>query len=67
MDEDESVEHRHVLLVAAGEASSEEEPTDTAFIPSMIDDGTTESLQESCEIKFICFDYACCIVTYIVK
>ena len=62
MDEDESVEHRHVLLVAAGEAS-DEEPTD----PTMIDDGTTESLQASCEFKFICFDYACCIVTYIVK
>ena len=67
MDEDESVEHKHVLAVAAGEASSDEEPTDTAINPTMIDDGTTESLQASCEFKFICFDYACCIVTYIVK
>ena len=66
MDEDESVEHIHVLLVAAGEAS-DEEPTDTAFIPSMVDDGTTVSLQVSCELKFICSDYACCIVIYIIK
>ncbi|CAF2148562.1 unnamed protein product, partial [Rotaria magnacalcarata] len=46
----ESVEHIHVLLVAAGEAS-DEGPTDTAIYPTMIDDGTTESLQASCEFN----------------